>query len=199
MKSWRSKTFLNKCAGFTMIELIVVISIIIFLMAALIAGTAKLRERARLASVKTLLEKVQTGVESYKLMYRAYPQPMPLAPGYTNSQTLNYFLTTPFRMSPNAAQKEVYSALNAGPFADFKETEVADVNKSGHLGIVDCWGTELFFQYIIMQGDPDPRSGDPNNPATWKKKSWISPQLYSFGANKKDDGGKGDDLSAGEN
>src|SRR5258708_6080377 len=108
MKSWPSRNSKNSCAGFTMIELIVVISVIIFLMAALIAGTTKLRERAKLAATKTLLEKIQTGLEAYRLYYRTYPQPVPLRPGYTENQSLYYFLTTPFRMTPDGSKKQVY-------------------------------------------------------------------------------------------
>lgn len=178
-------------AGFTLIELIIVISVIVLLMAVLIAGTTKLRERARLAAAKTLLEKVQTGLESYRLYYRAYPQPMPLAAGYSESQTLYYFLTTPFRMTPDSAKNEVYSSLNAGPVADFKELEIKDLNKSGHPSIVDTWGTPIKFKYIVKTGDADPLLG-------WTVTKTTTPQIYSCGPNCQDDNAAGDDIVIGE-
>src|SRR5262245_40100760 len=101
MITYPNSSHQNPRSGFTLIELIIAMSIIVLLMAVLITCTTKLRERAKLAAAKTLLEKVQTGLESYRLYYRAYPQPMPLAAGYTESETLYYFLTTPFRMTPD--------------------------------------------------------------------------------------------------
>ena len=177
-------------AGFTLVEMLVVLGVISFLAAALFVGTNKLRARARMGATNVLIEKVRDGLEAYKLFYRAYPTPMPRV-GFTNNESLYYYLTTSFRMTPNLANAEVASTLNAGPLCPFSETETADVNKTGRRSIVDSWQTPLQFKFIIKTGDADPRAG-------WTQTQTSIPLLYSCGPNKVDENGSGDDVLSGK-
>ncbi len=180
----------HKSAGFTLVEMLMVLGVISFLAAALFVGTNKLRSRARMGATNVLIEKVRDGLEAYKLFYRAYPTPMPRT-GMTNNESLYYYLTTSFRMAPNLANGEVASTLNAGPLCPFNEQELLDASKTGRMSIIDSWRMPLQFVYTIKMGDADPRAG-------WTQTQTSIPLLYSFGLNKKDENGAGDDVVAGK-
>jgi prepilin-type N-terminal cleavage/methylation domain-containing protein len=176
--------------GFTLIEMITVIAVIMFLVGALFVGTNRLRARARLGATNVLIEKVRGGLEAYKLFYRAYPTPFPLT-GYSSNESLHYYLTTSFRMNPSTANGEVPSTLNVGPLCQFSEQETIDPNNSGRRTIIDSWKSPLVFGYNTVLGDADPRAG-------WTQTQTIVPFLYSCGPNKVDDKGAVDDISSGK-
>ena len=133
-----------------MIELLVVIGIITLLMAALFAYAGKLRERARMASARRLLESVATAIEAYKMDFKQYP---PSTFGaYNGDEALTYLLTTPFRSNPNPAKGEVAASINAGPYLQLQPIELVDVSGAGRLSIIDAWRTPIYYQ-LVQQKD----------------------------------------------
>ena len=183
--------------GFTIIELLIVVSIIAFLIAALFAGLMRLRERTAISKTRTLLEKVRSGLETYKLHFQVYPPD--INGSMTGSEALYYYLTTAFNRSPDPKKNEVAATVNAGPLAQFEENEV----KAGQ--IVDAWGSPL--HYARIQRDDPSKSikqtyvnvanvMELSAEQRQLQKIW-SAELYAWGTNRKDDGGSGDDLQVG--
>ncbi|HYF48730.1 MAG TPA: type II secretion system protein [Planctomycetota bacterium] len=171
--------------GLTTLELLVVISIIVFLIAFLFAATLHMRERTRVSQSKKLVESVHNGLEAYHMDFRAYP-PDSFA-GYSSAEAIVYFLTTAFRIAPDASKGEVAATINGGPYARFNEVEVRQV--AGKKTVVDAWGTPI--QYKV-QVTTEVDIWD----STKNRQSYII-KLYSCGPNKNDDGGSGDDIEVG--
>jgi prepilin-type N-terminal cleavage/methylation domain-containing protein len=167
-------------AGFTLIELIMVIAVISFLMAVLGLTLSKLKERTRMGQAKNLLEKVHNALEVYNLQFRTYP-PATLG-ARTGDQTLYYFLATPFRTNPVAANGEVAATIDLGPLVKFEDGEMKTTG--GFTGIIDPWGSPLHFE-ILMTGDA-------------QGFQIPTPFIYSWGQNKQDNAGTGDDLTVGK-
>ncbi len=63
-------------AGFTLIEVIVVVGIIIVLMALLFPVFSKVRATARRSATQSQMSGIQTACESYYQNFRAYPSPI---------------------------------------------------------------------------------------------------------------------------
>lgn len=185
--------------GFTLMELLIVIGVVVFLMAAIFAGAAHLRDSARRNKTKTLLEKVLNGLESYKLQYHAYPPDS--YSSMTGNAALNFFMTTTFRNTPNTANGEVYSAVDMGPLLKF------DTSETSKGLIIDAWGQPLHYERIAQEDLSKaqkldvPPGYDPTRSMAAGERLLISSyvcKLYSFGLNRKDDGGNGDDLLPGK-
>ena len=205
--------------AFTLIELLVVIGIASMLIALLFAALSKLRSRTKRGQAITLVEKVANAVEAYHFAFRAYPPFPPAAVpappalctpaavgatytgpdgvGRTASQTLNYLLTTAFRVSPSPdpAKHEAQATVDAGPFLTVDERDLANPAASdGVLSIVDPWQTPLYY-YVDQRPTVDP----------FDNTKWVItvvPVLYSHGVNKQNDTlpgyvPAGDDIGSG--
>jgi prepilin-type N-terminal cleavage/methylation domain-containing protein len=175
-------SLLNKRArGMTVLELLVVIAVIAFLAGALGIGLNRMRMRARDAQIRTLLQKVDTALEVYKLSFRDYP-PIPL-PGYTDSEALFYYICTPFRVAPDASRGEKLSTVQGGPYISEVNTNEKKDFGTGNLCFTDPWGEALVFKYLYKT--------DLNG------YSIATPLIYSKGENKIDELADGDDVYVG--
>ncbi len=164
--------------GFTLIELLVVIGIITLLMAAMFSAVGKIRQRTQIGQIKNLLEKVHNALENYHLHFRTYPPDS--YGGKTESQALNYFLSTGFRNTAPLKTGEVLASVNVGPLAVFEDRDLgAPVAGDGTKSIVDPWQKALRYK-LDVRDFPDPLD------ATKITKIPI-PVLYSLGVNKIDD------------
>jgi type II secretory pathway pseudopilin PulG len=173
-------------AGLTTLELLVVISIIVFLIAFLFAATLHMRERTRVSQSKKVVESVHNALEAYNMEFRGYP-PDSFA-GYSSAEALVYFLTTSFRIAPDTSKGEVAASINGGPYGRFNEVELKQVS-AGKKTLIDAWGTPIQYK---LQVTTEVDVWD----ATKNRQSYVV-KLYSCGSNKIDDGGGGDDLEVG--
>jgi prepilin-type N-terminal cleavage/methylation domain-containing protein len=158
--------------GFTLIEMLVVIGIISLLVAILGSVLNKLRERTKMASVKTLIEKCYSGIEQYHITFRAYP-PATTPGGLTGVQALYYYVTTTFSPNPIAANGEVWSDVYCASCTQFQAAETRP-NGAG-TDIVDSWTMPLVYKMDVQT--------DQYGIQTFR------PLVYSCGINKVDDGG----------
>ena len=171
-----------------MLETIVVVGIIVLLAGLLFAYAGPMRERARRAATKKLVESTYNAIEQYRIAFRNYPPDT--YGGYTSSQALVYFLTNSFRRNPVAANGEIQSTINAGPFITYQPSELMDLTASGKMSIMDAWRTPL--KYVVksqIQND------------VWdatKSETIYLPFIYSFGPNRTDDNGTNDDIILGK-
>jgi len=192
---------IQRKAGFTLLELLVVIAVISFLMAALFVGLSKLRSRTQAGQARNLVEKLQSALETYHLKFRAYPAPTnallydipTMTAAYTfadlekNNEELYYYLATQFKKGANTARGEVEAAVTGGPFITGGLNDRETMTRSGKTYIVDPWHNLVVYK-VERREYPDPLD------ATLKIKADI-PVLYSFGINGKDNGGVEDDIS----
>lgn len=167
--------------GVTLVELLVVVGIICLLLSLLVLTLGKLRERTRISHVRVLLSQVHAALEAYHLSMRKYP-PQTFN-GMTETQTLNYYLTTAFRKNPNTSAGEVYSDTNGGPFMTFDQQDLALPAANGLKTIIDPWGSPL--RYTITWRDT------PSVNTQMQNSKVAVPKLYSIGMNKIDDTEKG--------
>lgn len=174
--------------GFTMMELLVVMGIIVLLAGVLFAYTGPIRERGRRASAKKLIESVYNATEQYRLDFRAYPPDSFGA--YNGIEALAYFLTTSFRRAPIAVNGEVQASINAGPYLQLQPSELVDLSGAKRMSIVDPWRSPLKYRL-------DSRTQNDVWDTTKTVVNFI-PTIYSYGPNRVDDNGKVDDLVLGQ-
>lgn len=188
--------------GVTLLELLFVIGIIVFLLAAMFAGLVKLKGRTQVGQAKNLVEKIHSALETYRLKFRGYPEPAnPLVydlvtktASYSpadlekNNEDLRYYMTTAFRKGANVANGEVEATVNGGPFITGGLNEAETSVKGGKTYIVDPWHRPIVYK-IDRRSYPDPID------ATLIVKVDV-PVVYSSGTNGVDDGGAGDDIVA---
>jgi prepilin-type N-terminal cleavage/methylation domain-containing protein len=178
-----------RARGFTLMEMIVVIGIIMLLAGALFAYTGPLRERTRRAATKKLVESVYNATEQYRLDFRAYPPDSFGA--YNGIESLTYFLTTAFRRNPNLVNGEVSASINAGPYLQLQPSELADLsNGAKRMSIVDPWRSPLKYRL----------DSSTQNDVWDTSKTVVNyiPTVYSYGPNRADDNGKVDDILLGQ-
>jgi type II secretory pathway pseudopilin PulG len=171
MKSARKST-----GGFTVLEVLMVIAVIVLLLAALFMMMGKLRERTRQAQAKNMLEKMHAAMENYYLHFRSYPPDN--YQGRSGSQSINYFLTTAFRTNPVVANGEAQSSMEVGPLMSFEERELDNPVTAGTRTLIDPWRTPLVYR-LQLKDFPDPQTGVVTKIPI--------PVLYSCGTNKVDE------------
>jgi prepilin-type N-terminal cleavage/methylation domain-containing protein len=162
--------------GFTVLEVLMVIAVIVLLMAVLFMAMSKMRERTRMAQAKNMLEKMHAAMEAYYLHFRAYPPDN--FGGRSGSQSINYFMTTAFRTTPALPKGEVLSSMDVGPMMSFEERELDNPTTAGTKTIVDPWRTPIVYR-LQMKDFPDPQTGVITKIPI--------PVLYSCGTNKIDE------------
>ena len=169
--------------GFTLTELLMVIGIITFLVAIMGTVLGKLRERTRVSQVRTLIEKVNSGIDQYHLIFRAYP-PATAPGGLTGDQALYYYLMTTFNPIPNAANGEKWADMYCAQCLSVQPTEV--MTTAGKGDFMDAWKQPLIYTTTTQT--------DSSGVIT------VIPKVYSKGPNKIDDGGVTgtDDVVAGQ-
>ncbi len=174
--------------GFTLLETIVVVGIIVLLAGLLFAYAGPMRERARRAATKKLIESTYNAIEQYRIAFRNYPPDN--YSGYVGSQALVYFLTNAFRRNPVVANGEILSTVNAGPFITYQPSELMDLTASGKMSVMDAWRTPV--KYVVKtQVQKD----------VWdaaKSETIYLPFIYSYGPNRIDDNGTNDDIILGK-
>lgn len=66
--------------GFTLLEILVTIGIIVFLFTLIAVVATKARERARMARTKSLVKRVHVVLDAYRALWREYPAGAPTFP-----------------------------------------------------------------------------------------------------------------------
>jgi type II secretory pathway pseudopilin PulG len=182
--------------GVTMLEVLVVVGVIMFLVSALFLGLSKLRERTRRDKTITLLEKVSSALEAYKLHFRTYP---PSDGTLKGNEALLYFTTTAFRVNPDTSKGEVAAGVDAGPLATYANEEI----QGGK--IIDAWAMPLAYERSLAEDFGKAAKStivnfyDPSHNTAAGAGTTVRAyvyKLYSFGVNRSDDSGVGDDLTA---
>src|SRR5574341_2055289 len=170
--------------GYTLIEVLIVLSIMIILLGFLLTGVTKARQRAKLTRAHVLMDSIAAAIRMYQDDFVAYPpNGGTIYGGYTcggPQHCLYYYLGATFKAGNNAS---VY----AGPYLVFKGDEVQTIVGSCSFDgesavddemreIIDPWGNALHFRY----------------PPTRNLNTY---DLYSEGPDGIDQNGAGDDIN----
>ena len=177
----------------TLIELVFVIAIMVFLMAAMFPMLNRARTGAQVRRTQAVIEKIRNGLGAYNLEFRTYPKSahtppvsgiLPSSELLENNQELYAWLTTPFRVAPKAGTDEVWASVDAGPFCTFETNELRTI--SGKTTIYDSWNSPLSFNCSTVNV-PDPVQ-------IGVTRKILVPHVHSFGINRINEGGAGDDV-----
>jgi len=123
-------------AGFTLIELIAVMTILGLLAALVVGGATFAIRRAQEARTQALLERLALAIQSYQQEVGTYPFDA-FADGGKRvdpAEALYYFLTE----YPRQTRRD--------PFLELEEAHLADVDRDGLGEIVDSWGRPVIYK-----------------------------------------------------
>jgi general secretion pathway protein G len=158
-------------AGFSLIELLTVLVIIMILVGIIVGAAKYAQQKAAISSTQSEIAAISTALESYHNDNGAYPLTGTNRPAdttqltYTNAQVL-------------------YSALAGGPgypktYLTFKANQIRFVSAT-QTNIVDSFGNVLSYYCY-------PGAADQTNSTTF--------DLWSYGPNNKNDEGTNDDIT----
>ena len=129
--------------GFTMIEMLTVIAIIVALSGLLLSAVMIARGRANDARTRHIITMLQTCIEMYHADFGDYP---PGANGGVRSSEVLHEALTTLKMN--------------GPYRDFGPDERADTDGNGLFEIVDHWRNPIRY-YHPSEDDFEPRRFSP--------------------------------------
>ena len=151
--------------GFTLVELLVVISIIAILMGLLIPAISLVKERAKQAKARTQLAQVQAALKIYKDVNGIYPEVDYSGPAVSG---------VPMTATASSNNKGLLFALKSVDRENFRDTELRDPYKN----LVYYRPAKVFlFDATKPKGTID--SDDPPGADSY--------QLWSIGANGRDE------------
>lgn len=155
----------NRSSGFTLIEMIVVLTIIMIL-AGLITGAAtKAKQRAMIAQTKTMISGLETALGMFQTDLGGYPN-SGNASLVTNLTTLGGSYTV-----GTTSYTVVATSGWSGPYINFKTNDLV----SGQ--VVDAWGSN--YSYV--------------RPGVTAGSTYVD--IWSNGPDKANNSGGGDDIS----
>jgi prepilin-type N-terminal cleavage/methylation domain-containing protein len=172
--------------GFSLVEMVVVISIITLLMGIVIAGASRIRQKTRVDATKSLISKITLALNEYHLVFHDYP---PCTGEYDGSQNLYQLLGKGLQI------KQGYDPATGNmktqdlaPFVvgGFRKNEYAGVEEKTRY-IIDAWGERITYK---KPGKNHSSSGGKDNT------SFVD--IESAGPNKQfddDDSPKDDDIN----
>jgi len=125
--------------GFTLIEILIVISIIMILSGIVVYGTGRIKERVKRDATKSLIIRITAALNEYHLAYFVYP---PSSGEHQGSRNLYYFLGLPLDLKQgyDPAKNEMQTR-KFGPATSFKSSEL-----SPEKDIIDLWGNSFYYQ-----------------------------------------------------
>jgi len=164
--------------GFTLVELLIVIAVILVLMSLSLTAYSQYRVIGRVTATKAFLSTLKVAALAYEENFGKYPPDEAVIGGktYQGTEALVYHLTTAFRMLPNTSRKQVQATKDAGPYMDMPPENLKDLDGDGLPELVDAWGQPI--QYDNIRDDEtgngldtcpgDPRTdGQPRNFETY--------------------------------
>ena len=181
----------RRSRGFTLIEVLIVISIITFLMGVLVVAFTGVRKRALKAKTMAQLEAIEAAFSQYYMYFHKYPPDShPTGSdldGIENSECAVYYLMTAFRVGENMPHTTTKPSIDAGPFLDVDKEMLKDDaadGVDGHMSLIDPMGKVWFY-------DKAPEAADYPQAHI----NVASYNLWSGGIDGKNDLGDNDDIA----
>jgi prepilin-type N-terminal cleavage/methylation domain-containing protein len=137
------RRILRRRPGFTLLEILITIAIMLFLFALVAVAAGRMREKARITNTKSLVKRVSNALEVYHALYRNYPS-IPVI-GDTFPDLCPYSTITPLQADPSfwrgidlTRQLLIQSNEEFGP---------SDLDSTGTY-LVDAWGNRLKYRKL---------------------------------------------------
>lgn len=126
--------------GFTLLEVLVVVSIIAILALALSSAYGIVRRRVRVATAENTLKSISFAMESYKSDFNAYPPDD--TPGSNGSETLWYYLCRVHQVGE----------MHRGPYLQSRDDQLKDAGSGSNRKFTSPLGGD--YEYALLV-DPD--------------------------------------------
>lgn len=146
-------------AGFTLVEMLVVIAIILILLALMAVLIKGVRERAQYKKTVAIVNTIKMGCENYRTDERVYP-PQTYST-YNGSQALHFLLGRERNVVAGTGGSQ--TVVKRDPYIEFKpdwlEGQPGNNEPNPPKNVVDAWGN------VIAYNNPKP--GAPVNPPSF--------------------------------
>ena len=152
--------------GFTLLELLVVISIIIILASIVMPALHKARKRAYVTKTKGVIAGLELALSMYEADCGSYPG----SDGVEVEIPTNWFIGNSGFVNPGIPGW-------SGPYAEFKEKELGNPDNIHNTVVVDAWGQPLRYikagpnrpqSYEIISNGSDKIPGNEDDVANYK-------------------------------
>ncbi|MCW8131119.1 MAG: type II secretion system protein [Planctomycetota bacterium] len=120
--------------AYTLIEVLVVISIIALLMSLIGIVAARARAKARVSRTKSLIKRIHVAMDAYQALWRVYPAGAPTHPD-----------TWPDPYDLKGVELEKSFLTDRDPVAKF---EVSDLDPTDDKYLVDAWGSRIRYRKV---------------------------------------------------
>ena len=160
-------------SAFTLIEMLMVISIICILMALLVPVLTNVQQRARVRAGRALVDGIQTALQRYYIDFDEYPPSNTAGlTGAVDVSSLYVYLCGPNGRGIDTVQGGITRHHDAymSPPAEYVK------RNSGETFIVDPWGTPIVYQNCKFHTDNGGNPAKCHNPKSF--------DLYSCGPDK---------------
>jgi prepilin-type N-terminal cleavage/methylation domain-containing protein len=141
--------------GFTLIEVLVVIIVIVFLVAGLALLVSGLIDRAKTDKTQGLIQMVVTGCKAYRSEFREWPPTQP----YAGSANLHYYLGREYMHEVQGSSTRTGGAPGVQkkhrPFVEFEVDWLkgaASSEPNPPVPLMDSWGQTLTYE-VLANGD----------------------------------------------
>jgi len=148
-------------AGFTLIEILIVIAVIAILMGVLLPVISTITKTGKIKTTRTLIEGISSGLERYKTEFHEYPPGTTLHAGMTaatDPASLYKFLCGPD--GRGVVQHIGTRQIRFDPFITVPPESLKTLSNNDRI-IVDAWGKEIVY---VNCHDHTPKVSAMNNP-----------------------------------
>jgi prepilin-type N-terminal cleavage/methylation domain-containing protein len=135
----------RKTGGFTLIEMLITIGIMLFLFALVAVAAGRMREKARISKTKSLIKRIAVALEGYHALNHNYPT-IPIA-GDPNPDTCPYSAATPLASAGLAFWQGIDLKREFVLGSSLDDFSNDDFDSTGQY-FADAWGNRLKYRKI---------------------------------------------------
>jgi prepilin-type N-terminal cleavage/methylation domain-containing protein len=170
--------------GFTLIEMLVVVTIIAVLIALLLPILSAARDRAKRVATGSTMSNLKTALENYRLDWGIFPiQPGGTGKIYSDGGTYNpgyYNIVSAAKGSPSTGLEDnswLLKKLLDNRNLDVGRADIIPIPSTTRYNLVDAWKTGIIARFMVL----------PPANATNAEKQTEKVLIWSYGANKIND------------